>query len=265
VALFESRADGRKEGAAVPTIPEQPRPNNRACVVWKVGPSVVIDVTLLLPVAAGEHRQRPSARQRRRPPEDGVGRAEHRAIQQNFTDPIFRRMPRNQVDDSAHRAAAIQRGGNTFDDLNLSKINRGNLQQTKPAHLLAEQRQSVGQEPRVSATHSLDADARRTERGRRRLDAHTAHLVERHDDVTRRHQHLFFDLLAGEDLDAHRFILEALVGASSRNDHVFLDGRLRLELDDDGSGFAGTKLKLGARRGKSFLDDDHLSGACAER
>src|SRR6185436_4487856 len=50
VALFESRADGCKQCAAVPAIPEQAWSNDGACIVRKVGPPVIVDVALLLPM-----------------------------------------------------------------------------------------------------------------------------------------------------------------------------------------------------------------------
>ena len=81
------------------------------------------------------------------------------------------------------------------------------------------------------------------ERRRRRLHPHAAHLVQHHDDVAGRHEHLLFDLLAREDLDAHGLILETLVGPRRCDDgDAFLEVRLRLQLHDDLLRRAGAHL-----------------------
>ena len=125
--------------------------------------------------------------------------------------------PRQQVDDAAHRARAVQRRRHAFDHLDLPEIHRRDLQQPEPADL-AEQRQPVREEARVAAAHALNAHARGAERRRRRLHAHAAHFVQHHDDVAGRHEHLLFDFFALEHLDAHRLILETLVGACRCHD-----------------------------------------------
>lgn len=62
----------------------------------------------------------------------------------------------------------------------------------------------------------------------------SAHLVQHHDNVTGRHEHLLFDFLPREDLDAHGLILETLVGPSRCDDgDAFLKVRLLLQLHDD--------------------------------
>ena len=95
----------------------------------------------------------------------------------------------------------------------------------------AEQRQPVGEKPRVAASHALDTDACRPEGWRRRLHAKTAHFIQHHDDVARRHELFLFDLFGVQHLDAHRLILDALVGSRRRDRDVFLDRGLSLQLD----------------------------------
>ena len=108
--------------------------------------------------------------------------------------------------------APYKRRRDAFDHLDLFEIHRRDLQQAQPAHL-AEERQAVRQEARVAAAHALHAHARRAERRRGRLHAHAAHLVQHHDDVARRHEHLLFDLFALEHFDAQRLVLEPAAGA----------------------------------------------------
>jgi len=48
---------------------------------------------------------------------------------------------------------------------------------------------------------------------RRGLHAQATHLVEHHHDVTGSHQDLLVELLFPEHLDAHRQVLDPLVGA----------------------------------------------------
>ncbi len=61
-----------------------------------------------------------------------------------------------------------------------------------------------------------------------------AHLVEHHDDVAGRHEHLLLDFLPLEGLDPQRLVLDAAAGAGA-GDHrdLFLDRQLRLEFDSD--------------------------------
>ena len=203
----------------------------------------------------------------RREKRHGVGRAARGPIEQELLAPAPRRTPRQEVDDAAHRARAVERGRHALDDLDLAEIHRRDLQQPKPADL-AKQRQPVRQHARVPASHALNAHAGRAERRRRRLHAHAAHFVQHHDDVAGRHEHLLFDLLARQHLDAHGLILEPPVGARRRDDgDALFDGRLRLELDDQ-----IVHLARGDRDGhghgrKARLDDRQIARArrCSHR
>ncbi len=167
------------------------------------------------------------------------------------------RAPREQIDDAAHGAGAVERGGGALDHFDLAEIHRRNLQQPQAARLLAEQRQPVGEEARVAAAHSLDAHAGRAERRRRRLHAQTAHLVQHHDDVAGRHEHLLFDFLTPEHIDARRLILEPAASPRGRDDgDFFFDVGRRYQLDlhgmcltgDDGQGRGGLHEAVFGRR-----------------
>ena len=52
--------------------------------------------------------------------------------------------PREQIDDAAHCAGAVERRRDALDHFDLTEIHRRDLQQAEPADL-AEQRQPVGQ------------------------------------------------------------------------------------------------------------------------
>ena len=185
------------------------------------------------------------------------------AIDQDLALRLRRRPPRDQVDDAAHRAGAVQRRRHALDHFDLPEIHRRNLQQAEAADLLAEERQAVREEPRVAAAHALDAHARRAERRRRRLHAHAAHLVQHHDDVAGRHEHLLFDLFALEHLDAHRLILQPLVGAGGRHGDLFLVCWLWIERHDDPLIAGGGKrnvLRYGEIAGMAHLDSDGADG-----
>jgi hypothetical protein len=77
----------------------------------------------------------------------------------------------------------------------------------------------------------LNAYAGRTERGRRGLNAHPSHFVERHDDVARRHEHLFFDFIALQHLDVQGGILNPHIVARSVDLYLFLNRFLRFQFD----------------------------------
>ena len=134
------------------------------------------------------------------------------------------RAPRQQVDDAAHRAGAVERRRHALDHFDLAEVHRRNLEQAEAADLLAEERKPIAEEARVPALHALHAHARRTDRRRRRLHAQAAHFVEHHHDVAGRHQHLLFDLLAAQHLDARRLVLESPPGPrAGDDDHLFFE------------------------------------------
>ena len=179
-------------------------------------------------MAATEQRGTPAAGQRAGKKRDGIRRTARRAIQQELPLGLAAWTPRQEIDDAAHRAGAVQRGRHAFDDLDLPEIHRRDLQQPEPANL-TKQWQAVGEHTSVPAAHALNANARGTERRRGRLHPHPAHFVQHHDDVSGRHEHLLLDFFASQDFYPHRLILEPLVGASRRHDRDgFLDGRLCL-------------------------------------
>ena len=223
------REPGRgKERPTVAAIPEHSRTHDGSPIPRQICPRIIIDVVRFLPVSATQQRGTPAARQRAGKKRDGIRRPARRAIQQEFLLRLAPWTPRQEIDDAAHRAGAIQRGRHAFDDLDLPEIHRRNLQQPEPANL-TKQWQPVGEHASVPAPHALNANARGPERRRRRLHPHPAHFVQHHDDVSGRHEHLLLDLFASQDFDPHRLILEPLVGAGRRDDRDgLLDGRLCL-------------------------------------
>ena len=254
-AVLVGEARRGEERPAVSAVPEQPRTHDRPLVARQIGPRIVVHVGRLLPVAATQQRGTPTARERRGEKGDRVGRAARRAIQQELPCWLSGGTPREQIDDAAHGAGAVQRRRHALDDFDLPEIHRRDLQQAEPAHV-TEQRQAVRQDPGVPAAHALNPHAGRAERRRGRLHAHAAHFVQHHDDVAGRHEHLFFDLFAREHFDAHRLIFETFVGARRRHDgDRFLDGRLRLQLDDNVLHGTGSDLN-GCRRGSEARFDD---------
>ncbi len=166
----------------------------------------------------GEQRAADVLRQPSRDKSDGIGGADRRLIEQHFAHRIDFRPPRHEIDDAAHCAGTVERRRDPLDHFDLTEVHRRDLQQPETADLLAGQRHAVEQHPRVAALHALDADAGGAERGRCRLHAHAAHLVQHHHDVAGRHQHLLFDFLAVEDLDADRLIVDAAAGAGGGDD-----------------------------------------------
>jgi hypothetical protein len=113
---------------------------------------------------------------------------------------------------------------NGFSSRRCLPVHRRDLEKPERADLLAEQRQSVGEEPRVTAAHPLHPDTGGAERRRRRLHAHAAHFVEQHHDIARRHEHVLFDLFPPEHLHAHRHVLDPLVGTCGRDRDLLFDG-----------------------------------------
>ena len=214
-------------------------------------------------MAATEQRTTPPAREGTGEKRDRIRRTPCGPIEQELLRGFGAWTPRQQVDDATHRAGAIQRRGHTFDDLDLSQIHRRDLEQTEPADL-AKQRQPVREHARIAASHALNAHAGGAEGRRRRLHPHAAHLVQHHDDVTGRHEHLLFDFLAREDLDAHRLILETLVGPCRCDDgDAFLEVRLRLQLHDDLLRRAGAHLHGCGHGHESGLHDGDVDVAGA--
>ena len=116
----------------------------------------------------------------------------------------------------------------------MSQVHRRNLEEPQTARLAAVERQPIRQETGVAAPHTLNPNARGAQRGRGGLHPHAPHLVEQHDDVARRHEHLLFDFLPVERLHAHRLILDTSLSARARDHrHFLLDGELPLEVDPD--------------------------------
>ncbi len=93
IAIFVGETRGREQRAAVASVPEDSRPEDRPVVSRKVRPPVVIDVVDLLPVSAAEQRSAPAARERRREERNRVGRAARRPVQQELALRFRRRTP----------------------------------------------------------------------------------------------------------------------------------------------------------------------------
>ena len=223
-----------EQRTAASIVPEQPRTEDTAPVPGQVGPRIIVHVGLLLQVRAAQKRETPALRQWRRVPEDRIGAPTGRGVQEHLGFGLVARAAGDEVDDSSHGPGAVQRGGDALDDFHLTEIHRWDLKQADPAGLRAEQRQAVRQHARVAPLHPLHTYAGGPQRGGGGLHPHPAHLVEHHDDVPWCHEHLLLDLLANEDLDAHRLILEPLVGACGRHGDLFFVRGFGIERHDDG-------------------------------
>lgn len=126
---------------------------------------------------------------------------------------------------------------------------------------MAEERQGVGEESGVPASHALHANAGGSEGGRGRLDAHATHFIQHHDDVAGGHEHLFFDLLALEDFDAHGRILDAYVVAGGVDGDLLFPrlGGVEFELHEP---FArGVDIEQGGGREMAFPGGGDLHGS----
>ena len=248
-------------------VPEQTRTDDAARIGGQIRPAVAVDIGALLAVAAGQQRQPPVRRDGRRVPEHAIGGAARRSVHEGLPLDLLPRTLRDEIDDAAHRPGPVKRRRDAFDDFDLREVGRRNLQQAERAGLLAEERQPVGEEARVASSHALNPHARRAERGRRRLDPQAAHFVEHHHDVARRHHDFFLDLVGVENLDAHRLILDPLVGSRGGDRDVFFDRRLRAKRDRDRAWFAGANVDRDRLGFEPFLghDDLHRSGRHVER
>ena len=136
----------REPGRAKNVRPLPPSQNTRGRTTARpypgeIGPRIIIDVVRFLPVSATEQRGTPAARQRAGKKGDGIRRTARRAIQQELLLRLAARTPRQEIDDAAHRAGAVQRRRHAFDDLDLPEIHRRDLQQPEPANL-TKQRQA---------------------------------------------------------------------------------------------------------------------------
>ena len=231
-AGLAGRAGREEERPALPVVPEEPRADDAAVVAGHVGPPVAVDVRPTLPVAAADQGHAPRLGQRRRQPQHAVGGAAGRLVEQDLALGLVAGPARQEVDDAAHRPGPVEGRRDPLDDLHLPQVHRRDLEQPQAAGLAAVEGQPVGEDAGVAAPHALDADARGPERRRRGLHPHAAYLVEHHDDVAGRHEHLLLDLLPVEGLDPHRLVLDAAAGAGG-GDHgdLLLDGRHRLEVD----------------------------------
>ena len=87
------------------------------------------------------------------------------------------------------------------------------------------------------------------------MHAKPAHLIQHHDDVAWRHELFLFDLLCVQDLDAHRLILDALIGPRRGDGDVFLDRRLPLKGDRDHLGLAEHRRCADRHRIETLLHD----------
>ncbi len=267
VTVFVRETSRGKERPPAAAVPEEPRPDHRALVPGEVGPRIVVDVGRLLPVTAAEERRAPALPGRRRQEHHGVCSSARRSVQEKFLDGLVGRPPRQQIDDAAHRASSVERRCHALDDFDLSQVHGRNLKQAEASDF-TEERQTIREHSRVPAAHALDPDARGAERRRRGLHAHAAHLVQHHDDVTGRHEHLLFDLFARQHFDAHGLILEPLVGSGRRHDgHGFLDGRLRLQVHDHVLDRSGGDRHADRDRSEAGLHDGDAdrSGARGDR
>ena len=213
-------------------------------------------------MSAADQGHRPGVGERAGEPEHSVGAAPRRLVEQDLPLRFVAGPTRQEVDHAAHGAGAVQGGSHPLDDLHLPEVHGRDLQQPEAARLAAVERQPVREEACVAAPHALDANAGSAERRRRGLHPHAAHLVEHHDDVPGRHEHLLLDLLPIEHLDPHRLVLDAAAGASA-GDHgdLFLDRQFRLELDLNDSLFAGGQRYGHDGRRESFVLDCDLHGA----
>ena len=107
-AVLPGRAGRREKRTAAVVVPEHARPDDTAGVARQIRPRVVVDIGVLLAVRARQQRHSPIRVQRRRVPEHAVGRSARRSIDERFPLRFGSRAPRDEVDDAAHRAGAIQ-------------------------------------------------------------------------------------------------------------------------------------------------------------
>ena len=255
-AVLDGHAAGEKRRSTAPVLPEDARPRHPAGIARDVGPSIVVAIVLGLPVAAGEERPAPALARRHGREEHGVGGAQSGPVDEQVDGPLLGGPSRDQVHDPAHGARAIERGGDTLDHLHLPEVHRRDLQQAQAADLLPEEGQPVAEEPRVAALHALHADAGGAERRRGGLHAHAAHLVEHHDDVAGRHEHLLFDFLADQHLDPGGLVGEASAGPRGGDDHhVFLQVRRFDQRNGDRHLAPRVEHQVLGRLEKSFLGD----------
>ena len=214
-------------------------------------------------MSAADQGHPPVAGQRCGEPEHAVGAAPRRLVEQDLPFRFAAGPTRQEVDHAAHGAGPVQGGSHPLDDLHLPEVHRRDLEQPEAARLAAVERQPVREETCVAPPHALDANAGSAERRRGGLHPHAAHLVEHHDDVAGRHEHLLLDLLPIEHLDPHRLVLDAAAGAGAGDyRQLFLDRHRRLELDLKDSLLTGGQRDGdgGGRESLVFDCDLHRSG-----
>lgn len=160
---FHRHAAGRENRSPRLVVPEQARPHDGPLIAGQIRPAIGIAVVPLLQVTAHEKRAPPPDAERLLRKQHGVGSAQTRAIDQEVAARSGAGPLRNEIDDTAERAGAVQRGRHAFDDFHLAEIRRWDLQQAQAADVVAETWEPVRQKPCVAAAHTLDADARRAE------------------------------------------------------------------------------------------------------
>src|SRR3546814_20879254 len=123
-------------------FPEQTWADGPAAIAREVGPAVAVEILPALPVITAGYGPAPIPSQRGRRITTHVlpviaGRVEHNIGFRFRAGP-----PRHEVDDSAQRGRAIERGGGALDDFHLTEIGRRYLEQTDGRGLRSEEHTS---------------------------------------------------------------------------------------------------------------------------
>src|SRR6185436_7932984 len=105
-------------------------------------------------MGAGEQGIAPAILRRFSQPKDGIGAFSRCRIQQKLAFRLLARVPGNKIDDAAKRRRTVKCRSDTLDHLNLTQIERRNLQNSDRADLSVK-REAIRQQLSVSAAQSL--------------------------------------------------------------------------------------------------------------
>ena len=123
------------------------------------------------------------------------------------------------VDDSAERRRTIKGRYRTFDNFDLAKVRWRDLQKAERRCLPAEQRQVVSEKLSVTSFQTLNLNVCIAKRRGSDLHSNAAGFVHECGDVAGTHDRLFFDLLARQDFDPDRLILDPAWATNALDDY----------------------------------------------
>jgi hypothetical protein len=148
---------GHERRSSFLSVPEESRPHDETVVAREVGPAIAVEVIALVKVASTEQRHAPPGREGAAHENHPIGAAHRGTVDQSPSGPLAAGAARDQIHHSTHGVRSVQRRGDPLDHFDLTKVHGRNLQESKTAHLLSEQRQAVRQKSGVPALHPLDA------------------------------------------------------------------------------------------------------------